>query len=139
MSIIRYRKLPKDFSYPVTKKDMKNFIEPYKDCLIEVDFAGLNSKKAKWEEKTFPYYFCHPIHISAFRDEKKSWHFMIRINAENKDYLVADKPTLSASLLSKVRMWIDAKRNLSHHEPDGDLTSIISYKCSKENKVLLKD
>jgi hypothetical protein len=139
MSITQYKKLPKGFTYPVSKKDVKTFINSYKNCRIDVEFRGLSSKQPKWLENVFPYFYCHPIHLSAYRNDEGLWYFIVMIEAENDEYMVDDNTVLSKYLISKIRTWIKCKINLLPHEPDGELRGMVSYKCSKENKNLIKE
>lgn len=137
MSQINSKKLPKGFSYPITKKEIRSWIKTADTNTEFVTFSFVGTGKNYFSKAhASSYYF--PVSVTALPDEK-GWQFAVEISGLKHERYEERREEISTLLLAHITNWVACKLALSVTAPKKPSRASLNFNLTREEIVEIKE
>lgn len=137
MAKYNIKKVPRGFSFPISKKEMKLGLSTVENFIYLVNFMDISSSEQR--PRIIEDRFWVGI-VTAWRVEDK-WGFEIEINALRDKNILFSKELITKILLKDIVSWINKKRTLLLTSPVEPSQLFLSFTnkngniCSRSHEV----
>ena len=110
MAQLQYTNLPKGFGYPLTKKEIREFIAKSEIEFETIEFSGLSSSEHYYSKKAH-----FNTHFVVYLDAKRNdidWCFKVGIKGLKIERFENRREEIAQALLVQIENWVTHKLKL---------------------------
>ncbi len=117
--VYEYRKLPRDFTYVLTKRHIRALDERFPDTYWRSEFRGISSSDSgphQLSGRRIDYWSYHVGVISALRHDD-GWIFDLEIDGIRRKHLGETRESLGQQLVEAISAWAKSLNDLPETSP----------------------
>jgi hypothetical protein len=126
MPTFEFKNLPKGFEYPLTKKEIREFVKGLQANFESVEFSGLSTTESLASAGMTWLTNLH-LGILKARRAENIWTFSLKVNGLRSERFGNHRDEIAQTLLADVDNWVNVKLRLPPTAPEKPTELHLAY------------
>ena len=124
-----YKKLPRGFVYPISKRSIREIIEPYKDLFKVVEFEGVSFSEQRGQAKSNEFY----LGMLKGNRFEGVWEFSLSLGGLRMESVGEDRQEIVRVFRDDITYWV--KRHIGLPETTPDSAPYVWFKYTRDEST----
>lgn len=130
MPQFKFKNLPDGFEFPLSKREIREFVKTTSANFETVEFAGISSSESYYNKKRRrnSNWVCYLK--AEFRNSE--WVFTLTIDGLRPEHYQERREEIAQALLAQIKKWVDGKLALPETAPKKPCRAQMSFDLTKK-------